>query len=185
MLRPIRPSPAPFTRSPFGSPWRLALAAGLLVALAGCGGNLFSYPPQVRGNKVDPEVLAQLVVGTSTRQDVSAALGSPTAKATFDDNTWLYISEVTRPVIGAFQGVEEQQVYAITFDDKGVMTGVSKRTQKDSLPVDVVERTTPSPGTEASWMQQLLGNVGRFGPGGGMDPTAQGAQGTATNPGNF
>ena len=184
MLRPNR-FPIPLRTPPRrGFSWRAALAAGLLATLAGCADDLFSFPPQVRGNEVDPDVLAQLVVGTSTRQDVSAALGSPTAKATFDDNTWLYISEVTRPVIGAFQTVEDQRVYAITFDEKGVMTGVTKRAMKDSLPVDVVERTTPSPGTEASFMQQLLGNVGRFTPG-GIAPINEGAPGTATNPGNF
>lgn len=184
MLRPNRLLNAAWTTARFGFPWRAVLAAGLLVSLAGCATDLFSYPPQVRGNRVDADVLAQLVVGTSTRQDVSAALGSPTAKATFDDNTWLYISEITKPVIGAFQGVEDQEVYAIAFDDKGVMTGVTKRSMKDSLPVDVVARTTPSPGTEASFMQQLLGNVGRFSPG-VIGPQNEGAPGTATNPGNF
>ena len=32
----------------------------------------------------------------------------------------------------------------------------------DSIPVSIVARTTPSPGTEASFLQQLLGNIGRF-----------------------
>jgi hypothetical protein len=34
--------------------------------------------------------------------------------------------------------------------------------QEDGLPVTVVARTTPSPGTEASFLQQLFGNIGRF-----------------------
>ena len=162
---------------------QLALAVVVLATLAGCDTvDFFSYPPQVRGNRVDPEVMAQLVPGTSTRQDVTALIGSPTIKATFDDNTWIYISEITKPVIAGTQGVEDQQVYALTFDDKGILTAVKKRTQDDSLPVDVVSRTTPSPGTEASWLQQLLGNVGKFN---AIAPTDQGAQGTSTNPGNF
>ena len=36
----------------------------------------------------------------------------------------------------------------------------------------VIARTTPSPGTEASFMQQLLGNIGRF------NPTGIGGAGT-------
>jgi outer membrane protein assembly factor BamE (lipoprotein component of BamABCDE complex) len=162
---------------------RLALAGGLLATLAGCNGDFFSFPPQVRGNKVDAEVIGQLVPGTSTRQDVSAVLGSPTVSAAFDDNTWIYISEVTKPVIAGTQGVEAQQVYLVTFDQKGTLIGVTKRTQDDALPVSVVDRTTPSPGTEASWWQQLIGNVGKFSAGAGT--TTQGAQGTSTNPGNF
>ena len=154
---------------------RLTLAAALLGPLAGCGvEDFWSYPPQVRGNKIDPDDLAQLVVGTSTQKDVTALLGSPTAKGSFDENSWIYISQVTSPVIGATQGVWSQHVYEITFDDKGVLRSIKKRTQDDSLPVAVVERTTPSPGTEASFMQQLRGNVGRFNPVGEAQPSQLG-----------
>jgi hypothetical protein len=48
-----------------------------------------------------------------------------------------------------------------------------------ALPVTVVARTTPSPGTEASFMQQLLGNIGRFNPA-GAGPTGGGAGGAPT-----
>ncbi len=170
---------------PFFTARRLTLAVLVPLTLAGCGGtgDFFSFPPQVRGNKVDEDSVAQLVPGTSTRQDVVALLGSPTARAAFDDNTWLYISEVTRPVIAGTQGIENQNVTVVTFDDKGTMTKVVKRTEADSMPVDVVARTTPSPGTEASWLQQLLGNVGKFSA--AAPDSSQGKQGTSTNPGNF
>jgi outer membrane protein assembly factor BamE (lipoprotein component of BamABCDE complex) len=141
------------------------------------------FPPQVRGNKVDEEVLSQLVPGTSTRADVTALIGSPTAKATFDDNTWLYIGEVTRPVIAATNTVLEQQVILLTFDGGGVLRDIARKSQGDAVPVTVVSRATPAPGNEASILQQLLGNVGKFSP----TPTDTGRtkQGGATNPGNF
>ena len=162
---------------------RLTLAAAVASLLGGCSlPDFLSYPPQVRGNQVDEEQLAQLVPGTSTRQDATAALGSPTARGTFDDNTWMYISEVTKPIIGGFQRVDEQRVLVLTFDAKGVLRQVQKKSLADSMPVAMVSRTTPSPGTEASLLQQLLGNVGRFSP---ASSTKQGAQGTAGNPGNF
>jgi outer membrane protein assembly factor BamE (lipoprotein component of BamABCDE complex) len=164
---------------------QLTLAAAVAGLLAGCAlPDFLSFPPQVRGNKVDEEQLAQLVPGTSTRQDATAAIGSPTARATFDDNTWIYITETTRPIIGGFQGVEAQQVYVLTFDTKGVLGKIEKKTMQDALPVDVVARTTPSPGTEASWLQQLLGNVGRFSPISNPGGVA-GAPGTAQSPNNF
>ena len=173
-------------RAPFRPMRHLLLAAIVLGTLAGCGTHdFFSFPDQVRGNKVDPDLLTQLVVGTSTRQDVSALLGSPTIKAAFDDNSWIYISEVTHPVIGGTQGVQDQHAYVMTFDDKGVLRGIEKRTMQDSQPVNVVSRTTPSPGTEASFMQQLLGNVGRFGTAPSLGQSTQGLPGTSTNPGNF
>src|SRR6201993_1304141 len=111
----------------------------------------------MRGNHVDADQLKELVPGTSTRADVTALIGSPTARATFDDNTWLYISEVTQQRIGRTLGELNQNVVVVSFDDKGVLTNIHKLDKADALPVTVIARTTPSPGTEASFMQQLLG----------------------------
>jgi outer membrane protein assembly factor BamE (lipoprotein component of BamABCDE complex) len=161
---------------------QFALVAAFAAGLGGCAlPDFISYPPQVRGNKVDETALAQLVPGTSTRQDATAALGSPTAHATFDDNTWIYISEVTKPIIGGFQGVQDQHVIVLTFNQAGVLTGIQKKNYDDAMPVSVVARTTPSPGTEASWLQQLLGNVGRFSPA----PTTNTGPGPSGATGNF
>jgi outer membrane protein assembly factor BamE (lipoprotein component of BamABCDE complex) len=123
-------------------------------------------PAQTRGNKVDAEQLKELVPGTSTKADVTALIGSPTQKATFDENTWLYITELTRPRLGRTLGVLDQTVVVLSFDDRGVLSGVKTVTNDDSVPVSVIARTTPSPGTEASFLQQLLGNIGRFNAGG-------------------
>jgi outer membrane protein assembly factor BamE (lipoprotein component of BamABCDE complex) len=154
------------------------------AALAGCSAPAFmSFPPQVRGNKVDDALVAQLVPGTSTRADVTALIGTPTARATFDDNTWLYIGEVTKPVIAATNEVLDQQVVVLTFDQQGVLRSIDRKSQSDSVPVTVVSRATPAPGNDATFLQQLLGNVGRFSP----LPTDSSAsrQGSRTNPGNF
>jgi outer membrane protein assembly factor BamE (lipoprotein component of BamABCDE complex) len=165
------------------TPLRVLPLAILLMALGACAMPRFlSFPPETRGNRVDPNALAQLVPGTSTRADVSALLGSPTAHASFNDDQWIYISEVTTPVIGGTNAVRGQQVYVMTFDQAGVLRDVEHKSLKDSQPVQVVQRTTPSPGSSASILQQLLGNVGKFSPGGAAE---SGAQGSAENPGNF
>ena len=137
---------------------RLLLLGCLLVG--GC--SFFQAQSQMRGNRVDADQLKELVPGTSTRTDVTALIGSPTARATFDDNTWIYISEVTRPRIARVQGVLSQDVVVLSFNDQGVLSDVKRLNQEDALPVTVVARTTPSPGTEASFLQQLFGNIGRF-----------------------
>jgi outer membrane protein assembly factor BamE (lipoprotein component of BamABCDE complex) len=153
----------------------LMLIACLLVTSCGW----LMPPPQLRGNKVDPEALKELVPGTSTKADVSAIIGSPTARDSFDDNTWLYISEVTQERIGRTLGELNQNVVVVNFDDKGVLTNVHKLDKEDALPVSVIARTTPSPGTEASFMQQLLGNIGRFNPTGTTMPGGAGSGGSA------
>ena len=131
-----------------------------LLLLGGC--SFFEAQSQLRGNHVDADQLKELVPGTSTRADVTALIGSPTARATFDDNTWLYVAEVTRPRIGRMQGVLSQNVVVLSFNDQGVLQDVKRLDQDDSVPVSMVARSTPSPGTEASFLQQLLGNIGRF-----------------------
>ena len=144
----------------FAAPLTLVGSALLLAACS-----LFIPPSEVRGNKVDADELKQLVPGTTTEADATSLLGSPTAKGSFDPNSWFYISELTRPVIGGTQGVEQQAVVMLTFNSQGVLQQVQTLNQRDAMSVPIVSRTTPSPGTEASFLQQLLGNVGRFSPG--------------------
>jgi outer membrane protein assembly factor BamE (lipoprotein component of BamABCDE complex) len=157
---------------------RLMLVSCLI--LSSCG--WLMPPPQVRGNKVDPEQLKELTPGISSKADVTAVIGSPTARGTFDDNTWIYISELTQPRIGRTLGELDQNVVVLNFDDKGVLQTVQKLAKDDGLPVSVVARTTPSPGTEASFMQQLLGNIGRFNPTGAGNTQAGGGGAPTPSP---
>jgi outer membrane protein assembly factor BamE (lipoprotein component of BamABCDE complex) len=154
---------------------RLSLIACLF--LASCG--WLMPAPQLRGNRVDPESMKELTPGTSTKADVSAIIGSPTARDTFDDNTWLYISEVTQQRIGRTLGELQQNVVVLNFDDRGVLKSVNTLNEDDSLPVTMIARTTASPGTEASFMQQLLGNIGRFNPTGASSANTGGSAGGA------
>jgi outer membrane protein assembly factor BamE (lipoprotein component of BamABCDE complex) len=139
---------------------RCLAAFTALFLLAGC--SFFQAQSIVRGNRVDPDDLKELVVGTSTKADATALLGSPTAHATFDDNRWIYITEVTRQRIARVEGVVSQHVVVLSFNDQGVLQGVEQLNGDDAYPVAVSSRTTPSPGTEASFMQQLFGNIGRY-----------------------
>ena len=151
----------------------LLLALGLLGACSS-----LEYPPQVRGNKVTADQMKELVPGTSTRADVASLLGTPTAKATFDDNTWIYISEVTQPRIGRVQGINSQDVVIASFDDRGVLKTIRQLDKSDAKSVSVVSRATPSPGSESSFLQQVLGNVGKFSAG----PTPTQQNGLSTGP---
>jgi outer membrane protein assembly factor BamE (lipoprotein component of BamABCDE complex) len=147
---------------------RLAALGGVLLVVASC--SLFLPPTEVRGNKVDADELKQLVPGTTTQADATSLLGSPTAKGSFDPNEWFYISELTRPIIGGTQTVVQQAVVMLTFNSQGVLQHVETLNQHDAYSVPIVSRTTPSPGTNASFLQQLLGNVGRFTPAAGPTP---------------
>jgi outer membrane protein assembly factor BamE (lipoprotein component of BamABCDE complex) len=158
----------------------------LATLLAGCGPEGFwstpgfwTYEPQVRGNMVAADQLKQLVPGTSTEADATALLGSPTTKASFDPNTWIYVGQVTRPQIAAFQKVEKQDTVVLSFNSAGVLEKIEQKSGKDSLPAPMIAGATPSPGNNPSILQQVLGNVGRY----SATPTGQGQGPSSGAPG--
>lgn len=155
----------------------------LILLVSAC--DAVDAPRQLRGNHVDADQLKELVTGTSTRADVTSLLGSPTARATFDDNKWIYISETTRTRVGRSPGIVSQDVTVLTFDPAGVLRDVRHLDQQDGKDVSVVSRATPSPGSEASFLQQLLGNVGKFNAGGGAvgSRATPGGSGASSNTG--
>lgn len=157
----------------------LGLAVAALLATAGC--SVIETPSYNRGHKVDTDLLKELVPGTSTRADVQALLGSPTKRATFDDSTWIYISSVTRRQIARRPGLDSQDVTVLTFSPQGTLQNIERLNMDDSLPVQVVDRETPSPGNERSFLQQLFGNLARLNPGipasGGTGGRAAGGSG--------
>lgn len=150
---------------------RLVNATFALIALTGLSAcTLFERPRIPRGNAVDSEQLAQIRPGVQTRQDVQALLGSPSARGTFDEEHWYYISAQTRVQPGRFLQVEDQRIVAIAFNPQGVVRQVREVSQAEGRPVEMVQRETPVPGTERSLLQALFGNLGRA-----TLPTGQGA----------
>ena len=170
---------------------RAVLAALAACAMAGCswmpampsvpGASLFESPQENRGHRVDDEQLAQLTVGVSSRNDVEALIGSPSATSTFDDTIWYYMSAVTRQRPGRQLVVEDQRVITMVFDNGGTLREIRRSGLDDMRQVRVVQRVTPSPGNERTIMQQLFGNLGRLAPG---VPGATGTTVGAPSPGS-
>jgi len=149
---------------------------GLLVGLSGCG--VVQNPPQTRGQPVDADALAQIVPGTQTRADVVALLGSPSLTGAWDGSAWYYVTAQTRRRPMVQQALEEQTVVAVRFDPAGVVQAVQTIQLEDALAVQPVPRSTPTPGNDRSLLQELFGNIGRFGPGGPSGPPGGGPGGS-------
>ena len=146
------------TRSGHGR--HLLACAALALSLSAC--SFFQANTTVRGNPVDADSLKQLIPGTSTTADATALLGSPTAHETFNENSWVYISQITRPRVGRLPGVVTQHVVVLAFDPNGTLTTVRSYDKADARSVSMAPGSTPSPGSSASILQQLFGNIGRF-----------------------
>jgi outer membrane protein assembly factor BamE (lipoprotein component of BamABCDE complex) len=139
-----------------GSP---ALIVFVALGLAACTPEISTH-----GYRFDEAALAQLETGRTTRDQTLQLLGSPSSVATFDDKIWYYVSQRTERMSFYQEQVVEQQVIEIAFDDNGVIRSIDRDNLDDAREVALVERTTPTSGSELSLIQQFLGNLGRFNP---------------------
>jgi len=136
-------------------PWLSAIAASAL--LAGC-----TIIVDQRGNLPDPDKLAAIQPGTTTKEQVVKVLGTPSSASTFNDDTWYYISRKTKQVAFFSPTVMDQQVYIVDFNDQGVVKNIDHRTLADGEPITPAPGATPAPGRELTFMEQLIGNMGKF-----------------------
>ncbi len=144
----------------------LLMALCLAPAVSGCA--VFSPLPSDRGTIIESSDYDKLVPGTTTQAEAAALLGSPTSHATFDDNVWIYIGEVTAPVPLSYPKIENQKVVVLSFDAAGVLRSRRILDKADAVRVAMAPGSTPSPGSETSFLQMLIGNVGRYSPLGGL-----------------
>lgn len=141
----------------FSGAFRLALASLGIASLAACG-----VPVDQRGNLPKPDALAQIKPGVTDEATVTRLLGTPSAKASFDPNTWYYISRETKQVAFLRPEILDQQVFAVHFDDKGVVTSVEHKGLKDAQAMTPNPKATPAQGREFTFLEQLIGNFGKF-----------------------
>jgi outer membrane protein assembly factor BamE (lipoprotein component of BamABCDE complex) len=138
------------------------VALGALLGLAALQISACSPSVATHGHRLDPAALAQIEPGRTTRDQVLQLLGSPSSFSTFDDQAWYYVSQRTERLSFYQEDVVAQDVTAITFTDRGVVSAVDQHGLDQAQAVTPVERTTPTVGNELSVIEQLIGNIGRF-----------------------
>ena len=116
----------------------------------------------VHGNFVEPERLEQIHEGISRKADIADILGTPTAGGTFDPNVWYYVGQRTEKVAFYPPTVVDRQVLVMHFGDAGVVQKIEKLDATTGVDVAIIDRTTPTAGKDLSFLEQMLGNVGRF-----------------------
>lgn len=135
----------------------VALAAG--VALTAC-----APVRQVNGYQAIDRQPKDIKVGMDTKSTVLDQLGSPSAQSTFDPNTWYYITQITAGIAYHKPRVTRRIIVAISFDkDSEKVTKIDNYSLKDGKVLAFNDRETPTRGRELSWVEQLVGNVGRGG----------------------
>lgn len=115
-----------------------------------------------RGHALEEADFTQIIPGQTTPEDVRAIFGSPSATSSYGDETWYYINERKETMGFYAPEVADQKVVAIHFDADKKVANVETYSKKDSKPVTIVGKETPTEGHQLGFMEQMLGNFGRF-----------------------
>jgi outer membrane protein assembly factor BamE (lipoprotein component of BamABCDE complex) len=132
------------------------LALAVLLLVGACAPKIAN-----RGNILEPEKLAEIKVGESTREECATKLGSPTQVSTFDENVWYYFGRKTEQYSFLDPEVVEQKAVEVRFNDQGVVTALNVLDPSQCRPIDPVGRSTPTYGHDMTFIEQLVGNLGQ------------------------
>jgi outer membrane protein assembly factor BamE (lipoprotein component of BamABCDE complex) len=128
----------------------VAIALGC-AALAGCTGEQFQ-----KGYILPPGALEQIPIGASQDQ-VLIVMGTPSTVATLNGEVFYYISQrAERKVAFMNQQITDQRVIAIYFDKNRQVQRLANYGLQDGKIFDFVSRTTPTSGTELSYLTPLF-----------------------------
>ncbi len=142
-------------------PTKLLIIAAATVFASGCNPVLRTHgyvPTAEKPQAVNP--------ATDTKSSVLSRLGNPSVKSTFDekveDDVWYYITSVRQRYAYLRPQIEDRTVTAIHFNPDGQVTKVAEYGLKDGVPVNYVDRKTPTRGRELSVLEQIFGTIGRL-----------------------
>ncbi len=140
-----------------GLRWGLGLAVALsLSACAARYSNHGYIPPQ--------DDLDQVVIGIDTRASVEETLGPSATGSVVGDSGLYYVRSRVRSFAMLAPQVVEREVLAVSFDGNGVVSNVERFGLEDGQVVPLSRRVTSSGVSNKTFLRQLLGNIGRFGP---------------------
>jgi outer membrane protein assembly factor BamE (lipoprotein component of BamABCDE complex) len=128
-----------------------------LIILQAC-----SSKTMITGNLPDPDLIANIEVGVVTKNEVFELLGSPSSKATFNDDTWYYVSERTSTKAFYAPEVIDRKILIVEFDKRKIVKNIKQLSLKDGKNIEMIDRVTPTAGKELTILKQIFGNVGRF-----------------------
>ena len=134
---------------------KFAIASSVLLAGAAL---LIACAPVIsqRGYLPDPAAEASIKTGTDTKTTVQERLGYASTTATFNNDSWYYISATEKQVAFFNPTILKRQVLAVYFDKQNKVTGVRHYGLKDGHLITFESRTTPARGRETTFLQELL-----------------------------
>jgi outer membrane protein assembly factor BamE (lipoprotein component of BamABCDE complex) len=146
-----------------GARRRFAALTGVAIlgsALAGCIGYEGDFD---RGYQIDEQSLDKVKIGSTTKQEALALLGTPSTTSTIGGDAWYYIGQkMSRALAFMPAKLTDQNVLAIYFDKNGKVSRIANYGLKDGKIFDFVSQTTPTGGREPDFLKNIFAGLLRF-----------------------
>jgi outer membrane protein assembly factor BamE (lipoprotein component of BamABCDE complex) len=135
----------------------------LMVVAAALLASACTRIPNNIGYIVDEQLATSIQPGVDNKQSVQATLGRPSFGGGFDDRQWYYVSRQTKQYAFLKPKPSLQSIIIVNFDAQGNVAGVERRGLEKVANIDPVDDKTPTLGRETGILEDLFGNIGRFG----------------------
>jgi outer membrane protein assembly factor BamE (lipoprotein component of BamABCDE complex) len=150
----------------FGKAGVAKVSLGLMVvALSGLGG--CTSIRDHRGYIMDQALVDAIQPGIDNRTSVEKTLGRPSFVSQFGTKDWYYVSQNVKTPPFLRPRTENQIVMRVRFDPAGNVAGIDKRGMEKVARINPEGAKTPTLGRNRSLLEDLFGNVGTVGAGGG------------------
>lgn len=127
------------------------------LALLSC-----SHKETVHGHYVQDIDLEKIKIGQTTKMDARRILGTPSAADPFKDQDWYYIGQTNRKKIFQKPEILDRQITILSFNENNVLVKIQELDLDDSQDIDMASAKTRTAGKSPSFVQQFVGNFGRF-----------------------
>ena len=114
---------------------------------------------QVHGYVPSPTEIASVRPGVDNYESVEEKLGSPSSSGLLRDSAWYYVQSTVQNYTYNPPRVVDRIVLAVTYNDNGIVTGVTRYGLEDGRIIDLTTRTTETGGRELGVLEQRFGNL--------------------------
>lgn len=142
--------------------WVAAATLGLVTLAGGC-----TSIKDHRGYIIDQALVDAVQPGIDNRQSVEKTLGRPTFSSQFGTKDWYYVSQDVKTPPFRRPKTSEQTIYRLSFDPAGNVAAIDKRGMEQVARLSPNGDKTPTLGRHRGLLEDLFGNVGTVGTGGG------------------
>lgn len=141
-----------------GTDRKISLAVGVSLFLSACSPKIHQHgwiPPSEKP-------LEGIKAGVTTKDQVQSAWGKPTFISTFDEQSWYYVSRVTRSSTSlSHPDLLSNTVYKLVFSANGILKSFEALGKDQIQAITMLERETPTRGNAPSVLKQIFKNIGR------------------------